>query len=220
MTDYSRLFAYLDELSRNNNREWFADHRAEYDELRAGWVADVDMIIRHMALHDPSLRGVEAKQCLYRIYRDTRFSPDKTPYKTYFSALISPVGRHCDRACYYFHVGAGESLTGGGLWCPESKVLKKIRRAIVDNIEEFRGIIDAPELVTDYPQWDGPWLKTAPKGYDRDHPDIDLLRLTSYSREHLLSRDFFSHDGWQEEAARLLLVLKPLNDFINYSIDE
>lgn len=118
------LYDFLHRLSENNNREWFAANRAEYDRLRAQWIVDVQKLINELAVYEPSLRHVEAKQCLYRIYRDTRFSLDKTPFKTYFSALISPMGRHYDKACYYFHVGVDETALYGGLWSPEPAVLK------------------------------------------------------------------------------------------------
>ena len=100
----------------------------------------------------------------YRIYRDTRFSADKTPLKTYFSALISPTGRHSERAAYYLHMGVDECALYGGVWCPDSKTLKKLRKAIVDNIEEFRGIVEDKEVARLFPGWWGRALKTAPKG--------------------------------------------------------
>ena len=215
-----QLFDFLERLAANNNREWFAKHKPEYEELRRKWLADVQVLINELAANDPSLRHITAADCAYRIYRDTRFTNDKTPYKTHFSSLISPTGRHSERACYYFHVGVDEIALYGGLWCPDPKVLKKVRKAIIDNVDEFRQITETPEIQREFPGWWGRQLKTAPKGYDRDHPDIDLLRLTEYGKMHSLSRDFFKKKGWQAEAARLFELLKPMNDFLNYSIDE
>ena len=215
------LYDFLERLAANNTREWFAANKTEYNRLRKAWLADVQRLINAMAAYEPGLRNVDAASCAYRIYRDTRFSPDKTPLKTYFSALISPQGRHCgDRACYYFHQGVEESALYAGLWSPASPVLKKLRKAIVDNVEEFRSIVETPAVLEAYPEWWGPKLKTAPKGYDRNHPDIDLLRLTEYGRCHALDRSFFHRPDWPEEAARLYALLKPMNDFLNYSIDE
>lgn len=215
-----QLFDFLTRLAENNDRPWFAANRAEFDALRAQWIDSVQRIVNALAVDDPSLRGVRATDCVYRIYRDTRFSHDKSPFKTYFSALISPTGRHCDRACYYVHVGVEECAVYGGVWSPEAPVLKKLRRAIVDNIEEFREITETPEIKALYPGWYGRKLKTAPKGYDRDHPDIDLLRLTEYGKCHELDRAFFDTPDWPEKVASMLRILKPMNDFLNYSIDE
>lgn len=215
-----QLFDFLTRLAENNDRTWFAANRTEYDTLRADWLGKIQRIINALAETDPLYRGLEASRCAYRIYRDTRFSNDKSPYKTYFSALLSPTGRHCDRACYYVHIGAEECAIYGGVWCPEPQMLKKLRRAIVDNIEEFREITEAPQVEELFPGWYGRKLKTAPKGYDRDHPDIDLLRLTEFGKEHRLDRDFFDAPDWPEKIAAMLLVLKPMNDFLNYSIDE
>lgn len=220
MTGARALFAYLDELSRNNERPWFAAHRTVFDALRADFTSDLQRMINAMAAGEPSLRWLNASDALYRIYRDTRFSADKTPYKTYFSALISPTGRHCDRACWYLHVGADECALYGGVWTPEGKVLRKLRKAVVDNVEEFRALTQTPDIEREFPGWWGRQLKTAPKGYDRDHPDIDLLRLTEYGKCHTFDRSFFERPDWPEEAARLALMLKPMNDFLNYSIDE
>ncbi len=214
------MFAFLDALAANNNRNWFMANRAVYEELRAQWLERLQEFINHMAATEPSLRNVAAADCAYRIYRDTRFSNDKTPYKTYFSALISPTGRHCERACWYLHVGAEICAVYGGLWMPQSTVLRKIRKAIVDNIDEFRAITEAPEIAREFPGWYGKMLKTAPKGYSRNHPDIDLLRLTEYGKQHILSRDFFRCNDWPEQAAGLAMLLKPMIDFLNYSIDE
>ena len=216
----SRLFDFLGRLAADNTREWFAANKPEYLAIREVWLDELQRLINALAVHEPALAHVQAKDCSYRIYRDTRFSNDKSPLKTYFSALVSPTGRHCERACYYLHMGVDECALYGGVWCPAPPVLKKLRRAIVDNIEEFRAIIDAPEVAELFPGWWGRVLKTAPKGYDRDHPDIDLLRLTEYGKCHKLTREFFDAPDWPEKAASIMAVLKPMCDFLNYSIDE
>ena len=95
------VFAFLKELQHNNNREWFAAHKQQYDYLRDTWLNDLQSLIAQMSDYDPSLRGVQAKDCAYRIYRDIRFSADKTPYKTYFSAVIGAKGRKTSQAAYY-----------------------------------------------------------------------------------------------------------------------
>ena len=217
-------YPFLDALEANNDRAWCAEHRDEYDTLRAQWISQIQLLIDTMAsTYAPELAGVEAKSCLYRIYRDIRFSNDKSPFKTYFSALVSPRGRHFDGACYYIHLGGGnfaENGLYGGVWHPESAVLRKLRKAIVDNSEEFHEIIDNPELKRLFPGWYGERLKTIPKGYDKNHPEAELLKLKEYGRYHHCDRAFFEDPEWPVRAARILAVLKPLNDFLNYSINE
>lgn len=214
------LFDFLEALAANNNRVWFAEHRAEYDILRTDWLEKLQRVINAMAVEEKSLRHVNAADCTYRIYRDTRFSKDKAPFKTHFGALISATGRHSERACWYLHLGIDECFIWGGMWSKSGKDIRKVRKAIVDNIEEFRSIIENKEMLAEFPQWYGRVLKTAPQGYDRNHPDIDLLRLTEYSRWCALEREFFDTPNWPEQVANKALLLKPLNDFINYSLDE
>lgn len=215
-----QLFDFLTELAANNNREWFNANKTRYLAIRSMWTARIGELIAAMALWDPALRNVDPADCLYRIYRDTRFSSDKTPYKTYFSALISPRGRHTDRGSYYIHVGVDETALYGGVWCPPPQMLRKLRKAIIDNIDEFRAILADPALSSTFPDWWGRRLKTAPKGFDRNHPDIDLLRLTEFGRYCNLPRSFFLSPDWPAEAAAMFRTLKPLVDFLNYSIDE
>lgn len=215
------IFEFLDELKANNNREWFAPHKEECMALRETFIRQLQQLIDAMVDGGAAeLKHLDARDCLYRIYRDTRFSQDKTPYKTYFSALISPNGRHYEKACYYIQIGADECGLYGGLWMPPSPMLRKVRRAIVDNIEEFEEIIHAPEIERDFPGWVGERLKTIPQGYDRNHPQAGLLRLKEYGKYHPCTRAFFRRKDWPQTAAKLLLELRPLCNFINYSIDE
>lgn len=218
-----QLFDFLAELELNNNREWFNARKPRWEELRAEWIAGLDRMVAAMGAWWPELAHVSGRDCAYRIYRDTRFSPDKTPYKTYVSASISPVGRRTHDAAFYIQAGPGRpGDTGlyGGLWCPDAAMLRKLRHAIVDNIEEFEEIINAPKVRRLYPGWCGSALKTIPKGWNRNHPQAELLRLKDYGKWHPLALDFFDDPSWPERAADLLRPLKPFVDFLNYSLHE
>lgn len=214
------LFDFLTQLRDNNNRPWFQAHKAEFDDLRAQWFADIDRLIAACSEWEPRYRWFTGKECSFRIYRDTRFSPDKTPYKTYFSAGFTPRGKSSDMAGFYISAGLADCGIYGGIWAPEAAVLRKMRRAIVDNIEEFQEIISNPEMLALYPEWAGETLKTIPKGWPKDHPNAPLLRLLHYGREHTLDRDFYSDPAWPERAAVIMRPLKPLVDFINYTLFE
>lgn len=218
-----KLTTYLRRLNANNNRVWFNEHRAQFDEQRQRWIAQVQQLIDLSAEWAPEFRFLNAKDCTFRIYRDTRFSTDKTPYKTYFSSYMSVGNRQFhQRAGYYISAGItpDNNALFGGLWMPDRQLLRKMRRAIVDNVEEFREIINAPELVALYPDWVGDRLKTIPQGWPKDHPDADLLRLNHYGRECIVAPDFFDSPQWPERASEMLRPLKPLIDWLNYTITE
>lgn len=221
------LYNFLTRLQANNNREWFKANKGEYDRLRELWLLDMDRLVAEMSQWEPALRGLTGKQCAYRIYRDTRFSPDKTPYKDYFSAGITPAGRKSHDPGYYLQMGPHridttiESGLYGGIWCPEPATLKKLRRAIVDNIEEFEEIIHAPAMEKNFPGWCASnQLKTVPKGYGRNHPQAHLLRLCDYGKFHPTPMEFYTTPDWPCRASELLHTLKPLIDFLTYSIHE
>lgn len=213
---------FLRQLAANNNRPWFMEHKGQYEELRGRWISDLDRLLAHASAWDPSLGRLTGKECTYRIYRDTRFSPDKTPYKTYFSAGMSCRGRSNSVAGYYLQadIRPGHSGVFGGLWCPDAAMLRKMRHAIVDNIEELEEILAAPELQRLYTGWCGNALKTIPKGWPKDHPQAPLLRLLDYGKEHELDISFFDDPSWPERCSELMRPLKPLVDFINYSLYE
>jgi len=221
-----RLFRFLRELDANNNRGWFQANKARYEELRALWLEDVDRLIAAISQWNPPMASQTAKTTAYRIYRDTRFSLDKTPYKTYFSAAFCPQGRKAVMAGYYLHMGpdveSNEFSCGvyGGLWNPDAAMLRKMRRAIVDNIEEWEEIVRDKHIERLYPGWCGDSLKTIPKGWDRNHPQAEYLRLKSYGKFHPLDERFFHNPAWPEYISELLRPLQPLINFINYSITE
>ena len=218
-----QLYSFLDSLKKNNNREWFEAHRADYEQLRKLWLDDLDRLIGFMSEFDPRLATLTARSCAYRIYRDTRFSNDKTPSKTFFSASITPGGRKSPYAGYYIEIGNPTSYDQGlygGLWCPEPRMLAKIRHAIVDNIEEWEEIINNPTLQRAFPDWCCSTLKTAPKGWPKDHPQIEFLRMTNYGRVRPCTREFYLDPAWPERAAELFQALSPFINFLNYTIDE
>lgn len=221
MSYIPELLDFLAQLSENNNRPWFKENKGRFDALRSQWMADMEKLRGLMMEWEPELARQPFENCIYRIYRDTRFSPDKTPYKTYVSAIFSRYGRKSYQACYYFQLGVDEATTGlyGGMWCPPSDCLRRVRSEIVANIEEFRGILDNSEFAANYPGWIGESLKTVPKGWDRNHPDADLLRLKDFGKFHHCSREFFLQSDWVEQTSELFRLLKPFNDFLNFSLE-
>ncbi len=216
----SELLGFLTELSRHNNREWFYENKSRYDVLRATFINDVERLVALLAARDPELQGLQAKDCIYRIYRDIRFSPDKTPYKTYFSAYMARGGKKSPRAGYYLHIEPGNIAVSGGIWCPEPRLIKALRHAIYDNLDEWRSIVEAPSFIKEYPLFVGETLKMVPRDFPREGDHVQWVKRKDYTVWGKQPDDFISHSHWVEQAAEKLLLIKPMNDFLNYTVDE
>lgn len=222
-TNLSRLFGFFAQLAVNNNRPWFAEHKSEYQAIRAEWIAGIDAIIALLAEEWPEVRHTSGAQNTYRIYRDVRFSLDKSPFKSHISSSISNPALRGQHTGVYIGAGFPASETGiwGGIWCPESSVLKKLRRAIDDNAEEFLEIVNAPALLAVYgKEWGGEKLKTAPKGYPKDHPMIEYLRLKDMGKFAPVAADTFDDGCWPEILADKIRPVIPFVKFLDYSILE
>ncbi|MDP5169953.1 MAG: DUF2461 domain-containing protein [Bacteroidia bacterium] len=169
---------FLRDLSQNNTREWFQEQKPRYETALANMVTVADQLQDAM-LEVDNIEPREAKKMLFRIYRDVRFSANKAPYKTHFSGSMQ---RATDalRGGYYFHIMPGGSFQGGGFWAPEKEDLLRIRTAIADDPEPLREIISDPVFVKIFGSLQGETLKTAPKGFDKEHPAIDLIRHKTF----------------------------------------
>jgi uncharacterized protein (TIGR02453 family) len=209
---------FLSDLKQHNYREWFAKNRKRYDEARTNYESFVQEVIDTIAEFDPILNGLEVKSCTYRINRDIRFSNDKTIYKTHFGAFIVRGGKNNgDRfAGYYVHVEPGNnSMIAGGAYMPPMPWLTAIREKIDEQGDLFLKIINKKEFLNFFGNIEGEKLKSAPKGYPKDHPYIELLKLKSFlaskmiSDKEILSKECFD---FIVNASR---VMKPLNDFLN-----
>jgi len=169
--------AFLTELVDNNNREWFAEHKDRYETAKADVLAFIGEVIPVLSAVDPETQ-TEPKKCLMRIYRDIRFSKNKSPYKNNFGISFSIKGNKGPE--YYLHLQPGKSFFAGGYWMPEAADLKNIREEIDYNTSEFLEIIEAKSFTSLYTLSKEDTLKKAPKGYDPEHPQIELLKLKSY----------------------------------------
>lgn len=214
------LIDFLTELRKNNNREWFQAHKGEYDALRKQFVADVEQLIARVATFDDELRNLRVEDCIYRIYRDIRFSPDKTPYKTYFSAYMARGGKKSPRAGYYLHIEPGNVAVSGGIWCPETRLIKALRQAIYDNLDEWQSIVEAPQFKSVYPTFVGERLKTVPREFPKEGDHVEWVKRKDYTVWGNQPDAFISKPDWVEQAAEKLRLLKPMNDFLNYTVDE
>ncbi len=213
------ILPYLKRLKKNNNREWFAKHKSEYDSLRQVFLFLIDELIQALRQTDDSLAGVQAKDCVFRIYRDIRYSHDKTPYKPHFSAWIVRGGRKSEYPGYYLHVAPGGCFLAVGIWNPDKTLRMRIRRELVSHVDEFLEIIHEPDLVATFGELQGERLKRVPMGFSKDFEEVELLKMQDYLLKHDLPDSFFDED-WVERAAAIFRVAYPFNRFFIPIVDE
>jgi uncharacterized protein (TIGR02453 family) len=180
--DYPALITFLGELSENNNKPWFEEHRPTYERLRGEWLELVGRVIAGIAEFDPGVGIVSPKDTQFRINRDIRFSKDKSPYKTTFSAAICPQGRNSGMPVYYFQVDeAGSLLIAGGLHQPERNNLNLVREFISEHPERLEAALADPAFAATYGALDDERLKRPPRGYSEDTPGIEYIKLKSFT---------------------------------------
>jgi uncharacterized protein (TIGR02453 family) len=217
--ELKEIYEYLKILKKNNNKDWFNANRDTYDIARSHFLDISQELINMLSSHDSQIGMLDAKKCIYRLYRDVRFSHDKTPYKTNFGTFIVPGGKKGGLAGYYLHIEPGNSFLGGGVYHPEKDILKSIRSEIYNFPEEFIDIIDKPSFKRIFPElFQDDKLKMSPKGFDKEFEHIDLLKYKSYlagtsiSDEDILSKDLPSI------IEKAFKEIKPFNDFLNKAI--
>lgn len=211
---------FLTELRKNNNKEWFDENRDWYQESRKKVLFLTELINQEIARFDPEIGIQEPKNCVFRIFRDVRFSNDKTPYKTNMGTFIAPGGRKSISSGYYLHLEPGGSFVGGGSYCPPADALKAIRTEIFDHPEEFKRLITSSSFKKTYPDMYDDKLKTAPKGFPKDFPEIDLLKYKSFAfTSRLDDKDIISGD-FVAKVVGAFKELYPVNRFMNQALEK
>ena len=222
MTIQQEILQFAGSLKENNTREWFLENKKWYEKVRGAFEQMTADLIAEIARFDEPVKHVSPKECLFRIYRDIRFSPDKTPYKTHFGAYIAAGGgRKSPRGGYYLHLEPGGSFTSCGIWMPEPDMLKALRQSVYDNIDELNEIRSNPEFARYYKDfYQGDKLKTVPREFPKDFPDAELLKLKHYLVDHNLDDALLSSENFVQEISRIFKAAYPLNRFLNYTADE
>ncbi|WP_291911789.1 DUF2461 domain-containing protein [Chitinophaga sp. CB10] len=216
----SSTLKFLRTLKQHNTKPWFDDHRQEYEAAKEDFETLVQQVIDGLQKQDPTLAGLQVKDCVFRIYKDVRFSKDKTPYKTNMGAAFQQGGKKSPLAGYYFHLEpGGNSFAGGGLWMPPAPVLKKVRQEIDYNFEEFESIISNKEFIKHFGKIEGESLKTAPQGYQPDNPAIAYLRLKSLVVTRTLPDDAVVQPALVRDILKTFSLMQPLLQFINRAMD-
>ena len=192
-------FKFLNQLKENNNRDWFAANKDEFQKQQSNIEAFADALLQELNTHDV-IETPSGKKSLYRIYRDTRFSNDKTPYKTHWSGSFTRATKY-RRGGYHFHIGPGNSYIAGGFFGPNPADLKLIRNDIAFDAAPLRAILSSEPFIATFKILRGEQVKTTPKGFPADHEAIDLLRykqfllVRHFTDEEVLSKDFVKQAG-------------------------
>ena len=229
--DTKLILDFLRQITVNNNREWFHAHKAEYQAARDDFEKGVVKAIAKIAEFDPSISHLTVRDVTYRFYRDTRFSPDKSPYKRHLGAYIAAHGRKALHGGYYLHLEPGECLLAcGSYWLP-TNILTACRNEIMANEEEWLRCVRNPEFLSLFGEPSGnamngdhgfglEMLKTCPSGFPRDYRHIEYLRMKDYCCWRNVPDNFFEGDGWLDEMSHVMQVAKPMMDFMNSVIDD
>ena len=214
------IFDFLKAIAANNDRSWFAAHREDYEKAHAKFSAIAADMIERIGRFDHTVCGLQVKDTLYRFYRDTRFSNDKSPFKRHLGTYINPRGKKSPHGGYYLHIEPGACMICVGTYELPSPILRAVRQSIVDYIDRFHALMTEPALTALAPQLGETYLKTLPAGFPRDFAYPQYLRPKQYDLSVFLPDSFFLQKGWEEEAAGIFHTMKPFLDFVNDTVDD
>jgi len=212
---------FLEDLKANNNRDWFLDNKKRYEVFKKDYQQLVSDFLDVMKPLDPSLEMLEVKNCTFRINRDIRFSKDKSPYKDHIGVWLSSGAKGMNRSGYYVHIAKAGSFIAGGLYCPEAEDLKKVRKEIAyfhEDLEEIIGSKNFQKEFGDFDRNEKNILKNPPRGYEKEHPAIEFLKLKSFETSQKFEINEVTKEDFVAKMSKKLIVLKPLNDFINRAL--
>ncbi len=208
---------FLQNIAKNNNREWFANHKDEYKLHLEDTREFSEALLKEMQKHD-NIETPSGKKALHRIYRDVRFSKDKSPYKNNWGISFKRA-TNLLRGSYYLHIQpGGNSFVGGGFWAPEKEDLLRIRQDIAEDDTALRKIINSKSFKSTFGTLKGDQLKTSPKGFDKNHPAVDLLRYKqflitkSFTDEEVLAKDFY------KKVSDTFKKMRPFFDYMSESV--
>ena len=206
-------FDFLTTLGENNNRDWFEANKKTYQNYHEETVQFAESVLLEARKHD-NIETPTGKKCLYRIYRDTRFSKDKTPYKTHWGGILKRATKSL-RGSYYFHIQPGNCFAAGGFWGPSSEDMKRIRSEFDIDGAEMREILSSESFVSNFGSLLGDQVKSAPRGFSKDHKNIDLLRY----KQFLVKKDFTDQEALQSDfhlkINETFLAMRPLFDYMS-----
>jgi uncharacterized protein (TIGR02453 family) len=214
------IFQFLKDIAANNDREWFNAHHDEYEAAKLEFENFLAQVIARVSAFDDSVRHLQPRDCTYRIYRDLRFSPDKSPYKRHMGGYLNPKGKKSAHSGYYIHFEPDNSMLCSGSICVTGEMTKALRRAVYDNMDEYRSIVEDPAFTRYFPTIGFEHTKKAPLGYPKDYPYIDYLKCKDYDCCMPVPDTFFDAPDLLDRLDDIFRQMKRLNDFVNITIDE
>jgi uncharacterized protein (TIGR02453 family) len=213
MAIHKSSFNFLKSLMKNNNREWFAEHKEEYLEAYGNMIAFADALLAEMNKHD-KIETPSGKKSLFRIYRDVRFGTDKSPYHTFWSGHFKRATKQ-RRGGYYYHIEPGNTYVMGGFWGPEPTDMKRIRQDIAADYKGWQKMLNNKTLVKTFGMLQGETVISAPRGYSKDDPAISLLRHKQFlMKHHFTDQDVLSPD-FLRKMNDAFKNLRPFFDFMS-----
>jgi uncharacterized protein (TIGR02453 family) len=218
--NFEAILKFLKDLVKHNDREWFEKNKPRYLSAKADFEIFVSALLNEMIKFDESLKGLDPRKLTFRIYRDVRFSKNKTPYKNNMGVAFSSTGKGMGTPGYYFQAEPGnKSFLGVGLFMPIPENLAKIRQEIDYNGEKLKRIMNDRKFKTSFSKlWEDDKLKTAPKGYAKDHPQLEWLKLKSFIVMHEFSDKEVMDKSFMKKLIQVMRTAKPLNDFLQEAI--
>jgi uncharacterized protein (TIGR02453 family) len=204
---------FLNQLKVNNNREWFERNKERYRTAHENMIGFMDSMIAEMNKVD-NIETISGKKSLFRIYRDVRFSKDKSPYKPYFGARMARATKWL-RGGHYIHIEPGNCFIAAGFFNPNSADLKLIREDIAHDSKPLKKILSDPDFKKVWGAFEGDSVKTAPRGFDKDHPDIDLIRFKQFHLSHKFSDEEVLSEDFVFEVVKSFLVIRPYFDYMS-----
>jgi uncharacterized protein (TIGR02453 family) len=216
---FEKSFAFLGQLQQNNNRDWFQANKILYNEAKQEFEHISELLIHEVSKFDKDITGLLPKDCIYRIFRDVRFSSDKSPYKTNFGSYLSKGGRNAGYAGYYLHIEPGGSLLAGGLYMPPSPVIRAVRKDIFEHISEFKEIISTPTFIKYFYALSADKLIGAPKGFPKDFRDIELLKYKSYVVVKMKTDMEMKNSNILSEMNVVFKAMYTFNRFLNEAVN-
>ena len=210
-----QYFDFLSGLKANNDKIWFTENKPQYEKLKSDFEKIVSELINEVSIFEPKVSILKPKDCVFRIYKDVRFSKDKLPYKTNMGAFFVPGGKKSGMAGYYIHIEPGACFLGGGIYMPQPPILKNIRDEVYYNYEEFLKVISEKNFVKYFKTISGSKTTLIPKGFPKDFAGADYLKFKDFTVLHEVKDNFLTDKSALKNTIEIFKAMKPFNDFLN-----